>query len=172
MYDVFGDTLIIPGDTINTLFRVSSWGDCGSSGYCNSSDFQWFRNGIALVGDTNYTYTATDTGLYRVEFISDCLGFKSKSFHISYQGGFTQTNELIRENSSPFVYHAGSSIYRINMTDKKLKQLLLSDNSGRLVLSTINTFSEIDLGTFSPGIYYYTIYDEDKNAWRGKIVKQ
>jgi hypothetical protein len=58
------------------------------------------------------------------------------------------------------------------MTDKKLKQLLLSDNSGRLVLSTINTFSEIDLSTFSPGIYYYTIYDEDKNAWRGKIVKQ
>ena len=171
-YFVSGDSLINPGNSINILLSAASWSDCQPSGNCFLSDFQWFKNGIPLMGKTNYIFTASDTGVYRVDFISDCLGLRSKSFHLAYRQVFSQANESSAEKISPYLYPAGSSIYRINMTGKKMKQLILSENSGRLVLTLLNGASEINLENFAPGIYYYTIYDEDKNAWRGKILKE
>ena len=171
-YAIVGDTLYNPGDSINTTFRVLEYGDCVPSGNCTFTDFQWYRNGTALAGETNYQYMAADTGLYQVYYISDCSGSESTSFHIGYYGGFTQINEPDTKKNSPFIYADGSSIFRINMAGKKLRQLIVSENSGRLVLSISNPVSEINLGDFAPGIYYYTIYDEEKNFWRGKIVNE
>jgi len=169
---ISGDTLVKPGDSISIVLNAASWIDCQPTGNCFLSDFQWFKNGIQLTGETNFIFTATDTGSYRVDFISDCLGLRSKSFRIAYQEELKQANEFETKKKSPFIYSVGSSSYMINMCGRKMKQLLLSENSGRLVLSLLNGASEINLSSFSPGIYYYTIYDEDKNVWRGKIFKE
>ncbi len=42
----------------------------------------------------------------------------------------------------------------------------------RIVYTSENNFSEINLSNFSSGIYFYAVMDEKENVWRGRMVKE
>lgn len=64
-YLCFGSTVVLSVDSV--FIAPPTW------------SYQWSKNGIDLVGETGFSYTATSAGLYRVAIIDDngCLGYSN-----------------------------------------------------------------------------------------------
>jgi len=96
------------GSTIcngNNILLISSSG----------SGYQWYRNGVLLVGATSQTYNATNTGYYSVQNINyGCVSTLSDSFIIqkTVNPGFTVNNisQQLCTNNFDFISTYPSSV--------------------------------------------------------------
>ncbi len=153
---------ISPGDSVK--FFAHGDIDCTNHMLMIHNGDTLFNAGL---GNSTYNFIAFDTGHYHMNY------FFNAFYHIfdTYVTYYT-LNEIQNPLSKPLlIYPASQSgIFKIE-SPYNLKQLLITDASGRMIIKT-KQFSEINLCRFSQGIYFYAIIDEKENVWRGKIVKQ
>ncbi len=157
------------GDTL--ICSVAEGSPCG---FCaiDSAITNWTFHGI-----TTYVVTiaATDTGtytLYAHPASTSCGLGDDGTFYVTVNYSTTSVAELVSSNGIEVSPTLSSGIFKIKTADKNLKQLRISDSAGRIVYTSENNFSEINLSNFSSGIYFYALTDEKENVWRGRIVKE
>jgi hypothetical protein len=138
--------------------------------------WQWRKNN--LVVSNEQVYTVTDTGMYQGIFTVEKYYFSSYytftkyvTLHVGYSE-VTAVNEILY-TSAGFVLYPSLSTGIFNVkADNPLSQILISDYTGRIVFSSQNTFSEIDLSNQAAGIYLYYIEDKSHHISRGKMFKE
>jgi hypothetical protein len=157
------------GDTLQC--SVSTGGPCGTCTIDTAATY-WIFHGITT---HVVTIAATDTGVYTLyaqsNSSSSCVNdFNTIQLTINYTT--TSVTELTSDDGIVVSPALSGDIFKINGTDKKIEKLFITDCVGKIVFSTQNNCSEINLSNFSSGIYFYTIIDEKKKVWRGRIVKE
>lgn len=137
----------------------------------SESGNQWYKDGIAISGETGTTLTITEPGIYSVQ-VTASEGCVSE---------FSDDITVLVTGTKEFEKIDWLSVYPIPMTDrvtfeskiKGNKQLRLVDGAGKLIRQVeFNSQSvEIDVKTMLPGLYYYMLQSESGNAF-GKLYKE
>jgi hypothetical protein len=161
-----GGTLYLTCDSAHFHARTTS-------SQCQSWDVSLSFNGNLLDQSTSYPSTynfqVSNSGYYHLDHWCSLT-------HFLLDAQITISTIGVEEEESNFPFHItpslSSGIFKINSANKNLKQLFITDNTGRIILSSNINFSEINLTNFSPGIYFYAITDEKENIFRGRIVKE
>ena len=154
------------GDPINILASTVVYGNYGMCATCTTLSSFWNGNSM-------FNFMITDTGLYTASAYSDdgCFGdFAYLRVHISYS---VPTDVKDLEEVKYLVYPSLShGIFNVEINSKKLKELIITDCSGKTVIYSSNEFLQFDLTDFPSGIYLYAIKDERESVFRGRIVKE
>ena len=157
------------GDTL--ICSVATGSPCGTCTIDSTATY-WIVGGII---EHVVTIAATDSGEYTLFAQSDggsSCAYDFNTFHLIINYTTTSVTEMDAADGIGISPTLSGGIFEINGTDKKFEQLLVTDCAGRIIFSAKNNFSEIDLSRFSPGIYFYSITDEKKKVWRGRVVKE
>jgi len=152
--------IISPSDSIT----ISGYGDFGNCG----PYFRLTHNEDTIIySDYNdFHIVLSDTGHYHLYFHNLMAYFWNRDLDISY--GTTGLQDL--ENDVKVHLHkVESNVYRVDNA-RRLIHLFIADNAGRIVYET-NAATQVNLTPFSPGIYYYSITDENDQVWRGKLLR-
>ena len=156
------------GDTLQC--SVATGSPCGNC-QIDSAATYWIFHGITT---HVVSFAATDTGVYTLyaqSYSTSCANdFNTIQLIINYTT--TSVTELTSADGIGVSPTLSGGIFKINGADKKIEKLFVTDCMGKIVFITQNNFSEINLSNFSSGIYFYTIIDEKKKVWRGRVVKE
>lgn len=135
---------------------------------------QWLRNGTAITGATNNTYTATLSGWYKTRVSINGCSRMSDSVFVQP----TAINNVTTQSGISVYPTLFSNILHIELdADLSLSRnwkAVVWDYLGRPV-STQNIAqhkSQIDLSAVAPGIYLVKVYDADHKSATFRIVKQ
>lgn len=138
----------------------------------SGSAYQWYFNGNPISGATAQTITATSAGFYSVEvtFGGACTGMSQ-----DYPFNVIGLEEL---NSSFKVYPNPTNglvhIVLPNELNTNSSKLFLKDMTGRsveLVFDQSSSLIDIDLSSYSNGVYLLELYANDEMISRKQIVK-
>jgi len=137
---------------------------------------QWFRNGAQIVGATSSTYTATQTGDYRVT-VTDGSGCSLTSNQINFTATSVPNVDpaLIGMVVSPNPSRNGQFNLKLEVETRSDLQISIINTSGQRVYqynakNFIGRFSElITPGHLAAGIYYVQV-QHDKKMYIQKLV--
>jgi hypothetical protein len=147
-----------------------------SGGVLNASPaapvYQWYLNGILIVGATNANYTPTQNGVYTVEYTdaNGCSSSLSLPTTVSDIGaGLFEISDFLQIYPNP-----GSGIFNISIPQIVSTEMLIevTDLLGKTVYSKtamLTTQYLLDLSNCSKGIYQISL-SNGKKIWRGKIM--
>ncbi len=168
------DTLFDPGTTISLPISISvvNQGMC----FC-TPDSAWCTYNGGLISNSS-AFTVVDTGTYLIyhNVAGDTYcDFSMYNFQLTLHVGY-RTSTSVTEISNPGnlqIYPTISQgICKIKTEPKfHIKKIAMSDEAGRIVYTTSTDFSEINLGPFAQGIYFFTAEDETGNVYRGKLIR-
>jgi hypothetical protein len=140
-----------------------------------STGNQWYLNGTAIPGETNQTYTVTQTGNYTVIVTgSGCPSLSSTAVNITTLGITQSANDsffTVYPNPSE-----GNFTISFNITVKATYKLELKNTLGQLVYSeTLTDFSgsylkPIDVSNFGKGIYVITLSNPNNENVKKAVV--
>lgn len=134
--------------------------------------YQWYFNGNIIPGENNQTIAATTPGFYSVEvtFGGNCTGMSQ-----DYPFNVIGLEEL---NASFKVYPNPTNglvhIVLPNEQNAKSSKLFLKDMTGRsieLEFDQSSSLIDIDLSSYSNGVYLLELYADDEMISRKQIVK-
>ncbi|MDA9952603.1 M12 family metallo-peptidase [Chitinophagales bacterium] len=123
------------------------------------SVYQWYRNGQAIPGANNQTYTPISSGSYTCSaFNSSCQGF-SNAIDVPLTGINDTSFEYIRIYPNPV-----SDVMRLDLGKETLSSLKLIDVAGRVV-ANLNTLKRaFDMKDYARGMYFIELSNEDKQS--------
>ena len=141
------------GSTLNAVSQIkNSNGDVVLS--YNIKDYQWYNGQQLINGATNASYLAPTIGEYKVK-VTDNYGCSnySKPFHV------LSTDIPLIDNSFQVIPNPtkGKICLKSN-SSSKLKKVEVYTLGGLFMYSQNTNFGNIDLSTFSNGIYLLKIY--------------
>ena len=137
--------------------------------------YQWYRNGNALVGDTNQTLNIFQSGWYTVEvFNNDGCGTLSDGFGFGVSGidEATLAEFKLYPNPTRSLIHLElpSSLgtdYLLEVYDFTGRLLRTYEGSQRPTLRPV-----IDFGQLSQGNYQVVVKYSDGSVWNQSVIKQ
>jgi hypothetical protein len=141
-----------------------------------AASYQWYRNGVAISGAFNQTYTATESGLYRVDvsFVGGCsLSSNELNFTLTPVTNVDPNEIGLIVSPNPTSTgqfniqletrtKANLYISLVNTMGQKVYQYSISNFIGRLS-------QPVKPGKLSAGIYYLQV-QHDKKMYVKKIV--
>ena len=123
------------------------------------SAYQWYRNGQAIPGANNQTYTPISSGSYTCSaFNSSCQGF-SNAIAISLTSINDVTFEYIRIYPNPV-----SDIMRLDIAKETLSSLKLIDVAGRVVANLDTLNRAFNMKDYARGMYFIELRNKDKRS--------
>ncbi|MCC6185941.1 MAG: T9SS type A sorting domain-containing protein [Chitinophagaceae bacterium] len=120
--------------------------------------YQWFRNGVKLIGANVFRYTTTTSGKYYVE-VTDGNGCLNNSDTVMIQPSTKISNTAIKETLKIYPNPTNSKVFIDAPINVNVK---VTDITGRLVLDA-KEVQEIDLSRFADGSYLFLITDAENN---------
>lgn len=163
------DAFIASGDSVKFYAEMDDM--CAGPGFVTL----FFNGDTIYYGQTGnghppYSLTVFDTGYYKMDawLNGNHLIFE---LTLGYFIGTGIQNDQVPP-SFQITTSISSGIFKVSSSESILKQILVADSRGYMVIQATKNFSVIDLTNFSSGIYFYAITDEKQNVWRGKIMKQ
>ena len=128
-------------------------------------NYQWFDSNGLILGETDFYYSPSLSGLYWVE-VTDSSGCSGTS--LAYEFLFSTTAEL----------HQGWKVYPIPTVNNLFLESdsdiswRISDTQGKLLISGVcSSYTEIDLSPLRKGMYVIQVLKEDHTFFK-KIIKQ
>jgi uncharacterized delta-60 repeat protein len=131
--------------------------------------YQWFLNGIAINGEIDSVYTATQTGSYMVE-VTNSWGCTSSDFIIVTNTGIATPNSI--DGVSFFPNPTANDIHIVNLDETELS-VKLYDVKGRLIYEAKNTSKSqsLPMSHLSNGVYMIEMKTADLIT-KNKVIKQ
>jgi hypothetical protein len=130
----------------------------------NASNYQWYLNGVPIIGATFQSYLPPTVGLYTVEAINSncCSSPISLAFLVA---GYEKIIDEIQIFPNPIF-----NKMVVNGFDKM--SLEITNNIGEKVFSknSIQNIEEIDLSEMNSGLYFVRIFNNDK-IFVKKVIK-
>lgn len=117
---------------------------------CNEPGFgyQWYLNGVAIVGANSQFYNATQTGNYTVEILADDCSASSANYFFQYIG----VDESLQSAVDLFPNPATNVFYVRNALGT-YTSITVMDVTGRVVFHD-QLQAEVDISTWSNGLYF------------------
>ncbi|MDB2675657.1 HYR domain-containing protein [Flavobacteriales bacterium] len=133
--------------------------------------YQWYRDGIAMPGETNQNYLVVTSGIYTVEVFTE-YGCSSMSSNSILFGPATSVEERVVEDVSVYPNPARNFI-NINTPDAYSKnyKVELYDNLGKLIKVADNAL-QLDISSLEPSLYNLIIKFESGEVWNTVLIKQ
>lgn len=138
-----------------------------------ATTYQWYLNGQPIAGETNQSYTPTQSGIYvvRTTDVNGCVYEYSLGYHFTYtSSGIEQLQGLVQLKLFP-----NPSTGIVNLDDADFSninyEVKVYNAIGKLLLSQKQK-NTIDLSGFENGIYFITIDIPDRGSVNKKIVLQ
>ena len=116
---------------------------------------------------TNYTFT-DETPLSGISYYRLRQVDLDGKFELSRA---RVVNFSIEENITVFPNPVENQLYLSDKSWSQIKNLKLTDHSGRMIMAGGNGQSDIDFSNFSKGLYYLQIHKKDGSVQLEKIVK-
>ena len=133
--------------------------------------YQWYLNGTKITGETNQSYTASQSGIYLVRTTDSngCVYQYSSNLNYSFassinQYSFRNDKYLIYPNPSTAIVHIENQFSPASSFD-----VTVSDISGRTILHLKNR-NFVDLSPYDQGVYHLMITEEDGSSITQKII--
>ena len=87
-------------------------------------DYQWFKNGTLLPGETNYTYDVISSGIYTTDVKNKITGcFRTRTYKVIFSEKATITNvsitDLYNENNTVVVTAEGAGTYEYSIDEQQ-----------------------------------------------------
>jgi hypothetical protein len=136
----------------------------------SAATYQWFLNGQQIAGETNQSYTPTQSGIYvvRITDSNGCVYEYSPGYNFSITTGIYSKDEEAHFNIYPNPTTGVINIEDTYLTGKKFN-ISIIDAIGRVIISNKNIY-QLDLSEFENGIYYIVIKPENAKTINSKIV--
>lgn len=135
------------------------------------STYQWYRNGVAISGATNSTYTWSLPGHYTV-VVTDANGCKGTSaIHTLAVNNVTANGDLLHVDPNP-----AQSFVNITISDASLlnsnARIWITDVTGKVQNTIIPaaTKTTVDISMLPSGVYFVN-YSDDAHTQTVKLVK-
>ncbi len=171
---IAADTLFDVGTTINLPITISvvNQGMC----FC-TPDSTWCTYNGGIISNSQ-AFNVMDTGTYLIYYnVAGDLycDFSMYNFQLTLHVGY-RTSTSVSEISNPDLFQIyptiSKGICKIKTDPKNhIKKIAMSDEAGRIVFTSSTDFSEINLGAFAQGIYFYAAEDDEGNVFRGKLIR-
>lgn len=130
------------------------------------AQYQWYWNGVPIVGATSYNLAAAENGNFQV-YVVDTFGCEGSSSIFSFNLAGLGNNV----EQSINVYPNPTNGW-INITSSEPLKAIVTSAVGR-ELMTIDDAQQIDMSSFASGYYFISLYNKDGVAVATrKIVKQ
>ncbi len=129
-----------------------------------ATTYQWYLNGVQIVGATNQTYTPAVSGIYlvRITDINGCVYEYSKGYNFAVATGITENslenNINIYPNPTNGIVNIDASIYAGNNYE-----VTIFDVVGKLI-SKVTNATFVDLSSFGNGMYVIKITSENAGS--------
>lgn len=118
----------------------------------SATTYQWYKNGVKLIGANNQNYTATDSGIYLVR-TTDSIGcIYQYSAGFKYNSGSIGIQKIHSENKIDIFPNPSTGVYTILGNNEHLKQILVYDMQGKFIQSQ-NFTNQLDISNLPNGIY-------------------
>ena len=133
---------------------------------------QWYVNGKAILGATEKTYEATESGLYTLEVkVGDCTTSAGREMLVTGLGNLSDSGIKIYPN--PVLNKVTVEVNSTNTVAVEIVNALGMKVTGEELKRQVNgvSRSEFDLSTESAGIYLIKIMD-GKTIHTSKIIKK
>ncbi|MEO0059813.1 MAG: hypothetical protein RLZZ312_1460 [Bacteroidota bacterium] len=93
-----------------------------STGNINDYNYQWFKNGVILPGETNYTYIVTASGIYSTDIKNKITGcFRTRTYKVIFSEKAKITNVVITDlnddNNTVVVTTTGAGSYEYSIDE-------------------------------------------------------
>lgn len=135
---------------------------------------QWYKNGVAIVGATDFKYKPTENAQYTVTTVQNgCTSQKGTSyFYLVTDIVNLEDNQFIKVTPNPFSSNVYLHFFLIKHNTLNID--VIDFATGRLIANRVKqpTGSNLNLQSLSTGVYVIKVYTSDmKFVHMFKIVK-
>ena len=135
---------------------------------------QWYKNGTAIAGATDFKYKPTENAAYTVTTVQNgCTSVKGTSyFYLVTDIVNLNDNQFIKVAPNPYTTNLYLNFFLIQYNTLNVDVFEL--NGSRIVANRkmVSSGTNLNLGSLSPGIYIVKVYSNDlKLNYIFKIVK-
>lgn len=135
---------------------------------------QWYKNGVAIVGATDFKYKPTENAQYTVTTVQNgCTSQKGTSyFYLVTDIINLENNQFIKVTPNPFSSNVYLHYFLLNYYTLNVD--VFEINSGSIVASRkgLYTGANLNIESLSSGIYAVRVYSNDfKMTYTFKLVK-
>lgn len=133
--------------------------------------YQWYLNGTRIAGETNQSYTATQSGVYLVRTTDSNGCVYRYSANLIYSAATSVGQNAITNDNYQIYPNPATSIVRIEnrSSHPPAFEVSVSDIAGRTILQVKN-INFVDLSRFDGGVYNLLITEDDGSSITRKII--
>jgi len=156
-------------DTTDLPVLVAGTTISASQGF---TSYQWYRNDTLIAGADSAIFTATESGVYRVEGVNanSCTSTSDEvSITVTVSGIAEEQPNSLRVYPNP-----AKAQFAVEWSDLQSNTtIVISDMSGRVVLQQplSNNKTFFDVAAFSKGVYAVVVKDERNESVRRLIIE-
>ncbi len=139
-----------------------------------SSGNQWYKDGVAILGATDFKYKPLANASYTVTTVQNgCASLKGTSYFFLVTDIVNlDDNQFIKVMPNPYVFNLYLNFFLIKYNT--LNADIFDFSSGRLIANRKNLYtgSNLDIAYLASGVYLIRVYSTDfKMTYTFKIVK-
>jgi hypothetical protein len=79
-------------------------------------------------------------------------------------------NEIITNSS--YKFSISNATFHFNYSREQIKELALTDISGRNILFRRESFEELNISFLTSGLYFYSVQTKSGKLFNGKLIRQ
>jgi Secretion system C-terminal sorting domain len=133
--------------------------------------YQWYLNGTKISGETNQSYTATQSGVYLVRTTDSNGCVYRYSVNLIYSSTTSVDQNAISNDKYRIYPNPTTAIVRIEDRSSHASafEVSVSDIAGRIIIrDKYRNF--VDLSSFEDGVYNIVITDDDGSVLTKRII--
>ena len=134
----------------------------------DADSYQWFKDGVSIPLTNSNSFTATASGLYKVEYYYDSCKYESNSYQFTFVGLSDNKNPDLKVTTFPNPTNGLLTIVfdqKVNVEFAEVYNL-----EGQLLFRKRNA-TELDLSGLVPNIYLLRVIT-DKGSITQKVIKK